>query len=219
MKKNIAAILFIALTAIDITGIACNNNSVHLAMKPLLMPALVLLLFSAAAPPALIIAGLLFSWAGDVLLMFESRNALFFIFGLVSFLLTHVCYITYFLKIRSPKTSLVRQQPWIAALVAGYGASLVLFLLPHLGALKIPVLVYALVICSMLVCSLHVFNKVNRPANILFVAGAVLFTASDSLLAVNKFYQSFAGAAVLIMLTYCAAQLCIVQGVIKRTDS
>jgi len=103
----------------------------------------------------------------------------------------------------------------MAALVAAYGVSLVQFLFPHLGDMKIPVIVYAVVICMMLVFSLHVFTKINRPANLLFVTGAILFAASDSLLAVNKFYKPFEFAGALIISTYCAAQLLIVLGVVR----
>jgi uncharacterized membrane protein YhhN len=222
MKKKadgLCTIAFIVITAADAAGIAFGNNSIHFVMKPLLMPALLLLLFftnTNTEGKALIMAGLVFSWVGDVLLLFENKAALFFIFGLVSFLITHICYIIYFLKIKSAQPSLLRQQPWIAALIAGYGVSLVMFLLPQLGDLKIPVLIYAIVICNMLMFSLHVFNRLNKPANVLFVAGALLFTASDSMLAINKFHQPFAGAGILIMLTYCAAQFCIVYGFVKR---
>jgi hypothetical protein len=38
---------------------------------------------------------------------------------------------------------------------------------------------------------------------------------SDSILAINKFYQPFEAAGVLIMLTYGLAQFFIVQGAIK----
>jgi uncharacterized membrane protein YhhN len=79
-----------------------------------------------------------------------------------------------------------------------------------------PVMVYATVICTMLLCSLHIFLKVNKPANILYLLGAALFVLSDSLLAINKFYQPFAFAGILIMLTYCAAQYFIVTGFIKQ---
>lgn len=215
------AILFILIAAGDIAGIATGNDTIHSLLKPLLMPALAgMLFFSKVFPEGyrLVMAGLFFSWTGDVLLMFETRAAVFFILGLTSFLMAHLCYITYFVKIKSAQPSLLRHQPWIAALVAGYGVSLVMFLQPSLGALQIPVVVYAIVICTMLLCSLHVFNKLSRPANLLFVTGALLFTASDSLLAINKFYKPFAGAGVLIMLTYCIAQFCIVQGVLQRKN-
>jgi uncharacterized membrane protein YhhN len=105
-----------------------------------------------------------------------------------------------------------------ALLVFGYGAILVLFLYPHLNDLKIPVMVYAAVICTMLLCSLYLFPRLKQPVNILYVSGAALFILSDSLLAINKFYQAFTAAAVLVMLTYCAAQYFIVSGFIKQSQ-
>jgi uncharacterized membrane protein YhhN len=206
---------FIA-AAVAITIAAAGNYSFSNVVKPMLMPLLIgVLLAGKTTNAGLVITGLVFSWAGDVLLMFESNHALFFIGGLVCFLITHICYIIYFFRIRSPKSSLLRKQPWVAALVAAYGVSLVQFLFPHLGEMKIPVLLYAIVICTMLVYSLHVFTKINRPANWMFVAGALFFAASDSLLAINKFYQPFEWAGALIISTYCVAQLLIVMGVVR----
>lgn len=215
---NIFVFAFIALTIIA-TATAGNNSTIFPIAKSLLIPASMLLLFfsnTVSAGKPIIIAGLFFSWVGDVLLLFENKHPLFFIGGLISFLTTHVLYIVYFLKIKSPQASLLRKQPWIAALVAGYGVSLVMFLSPYLGDMKLPVTIYAVVICTMVICSLHVFTKVNKPSNILFVAGAVLFAASDSLLAVNKFYKPFDGAGMMIIFTYCAAQFLIVMGIINR---
>jgi uncharacterized membrane protein YhhN len=224
MKRSAIAfwsLIFILLTLLDATAAGMGVNTMHQVVKPMLMPALLLLLLCVKTPIAekkLIIAALLFSWLGDVLLLFESKHALFFIAGLASFLITHICYIIYFLRVKASHPSLIRKQPWIAALVAGYGVSLVMFLLPRLGGMKIPVTLYAVVICNMVIFSFHVFNRLSKPSNLLFVMGALLFTASDSMLAVNKFYQPFAGAGVLIMLSYCAAQYCIVMGVVKRKE-
>lgn len=213
------AILFWIVVAADIIGIAASISTVHYFAKPLLIPALVvLLLVTKAAVPGkhLLLTGLVFSWLGDIFLLFENKNALFFIFGLASFLTTHIFYIIYFLKISSANISLLKKQPWLVLVIVGYGVALVGLLYPHLGELKLPVIVYATVICSMFLCSLHIFLKVNNPANILYLLGAALFVLSDSLLALNKFYQPFAFAGVLIMLTYCAAQYFIVTGFIKQ---
>ena len=216
------ALIFWMIVAINCIGIAAGIPLLHLITKPLLIPALILLLvFSQTVAPArnLLVTGLVFSWLGDIFLLFEEKNPLFFIFGLVCFLTTHIFYIIYFLKIQSPHISLVKKQPLLLLLVLGYGVTLVWFLYPHLKELKIPVMVYAAVICSMLLCSLHIFLKVNKPANILYVTGAAFFVLSDSLLAINKFYQPFTFAGVCIILTYCAAQYFIVRGFIKTTTS
>ena len=215
------ALIFWIIVGADVLGIATGISWLHYIAKPLLIPALLLLLvFTPVTAPRkyLLLTGLFFSWLGDMFLLFEDKNSLFFIFGLVCFLTTYVCYIIYFLKIKSSVVSLLKKQPVLFLLVTGYGITLVWFLFPHLADLKIPVMVYAAVICSMLLCSLHVFNKVNKPANIWYLSGAALFVLSDSLLAINKFYQPFAFAGVLIMLTYCAAQYGIVNGFLKQSS-
>jgi len=218
-KGQLLSILFWVLTLADIIAIQFNLLDVHFFVKPLLIPVLmVLLVYSKvnSAGKGLLLIGLFFSFLGDVFLLYEYKNSMFFIFGLASFLITHICYIIYFLKIKSVQTSLLRQQPWLAALVAAYGCSLVMLLYPGLGDLKIPVIVYAAVICCMLLCSLHVFYKTGRPANVYFITGALFFVISDSLLAVNKFLNPFPIAGVLIMFTYCAAQFFIVKGFIAK---
>lgn len=210
---------FTVLALMDITGILTGSESLHFIAKPLLVPALLLLLFvtqNGVKGKMLLMTGLFFSWAGDVLLMFESKHALFFIFGLVCFLVTHIFYISYFLKLKSANISLLKKYPVLILLVTGYGVSLVWLLYPHLGDLKLPVMAYATIICTMLLCSLHVFLKVNKQAAVYYLAGAAFFVLSDSLLAINKFYQPFAYAGAFIMITYCAAQYFIVRGYIEQ---
>ena len=216
------AILFCLLALLDVVGIAANIEMLHFAVKPLLIPALWLLLYfsqSAVSGKNLLLTGLFFSWLGDVFLLFEYKHTLFFIVGLVSFLTTHIFYIIYFLRIRTDKPSLLKKQPVVIALVLAYGITLVWQLYPHLGDLKLPVMVYAAIICSMLLCSLHIFLKVNKKAAAFYLLGAAAFVISDSLLAINKFYQPFAFAGVLIMLTYCAAQFFIINGYTQQDKS
>lgn len=216
------AFAFWILAILDVVGIAANIEILHVVVKPLLIPALLLLLMytrSTVPHKNLLLIGLFFSWMGDVFLMFENRNALFFIFGLASFLATHIFYIIYFLRIRSANASLLAKHPLFIALVLAYGITLVWQLYPYLGDLKIPVMLYAAIICTMLLCSLHIFFKVNKMAACYYLLGAAAFVLSDSLLAINKFYQPFVYAGVFIMLTYCAAQYFIVRGFIQQQTS
>ena len=219
--KKIWALAFWVLAILDVVGIATKIELLHFIAKPLLVPALILLLFysqSTVSGKKLLLTGLFFSWMGDVFLLFEYKYALFFIFGLASFLTTHIFYIIYFLRIKSPNPSLLKKRPVLIALVLAYGITLVWQLYPHLKDLKLPVIVYAAVICTMLLCSLHIFLKVNKKAAGFYLLGATVFVISDSLLAINKFYQPFAYAAVFIMLTYCAAQYFIVRGFTEQDN-
>ncbi len=222
-------LVFWLVVAADIIGIAAGISLVHYIAKPLLMPVLIMYLYilpDASGPSDHVsnlnwfaFAGLFFSWLGDMFLLFETRHPLFFILGLVCFLATHIFYIIYFLKIPSNAVSLLQKQPLLPLAVIAYGIALVGLLFPHLGDLKIPVIIYATVICTMLICSMHLFFKATAPANWYFLTGAMLFVISDSLLAINKFYQPFSFAGLLIMLTYCAAQYFIVNGFIKQTGT
>jgi len=75
------------------------------------------------------------------------------------------------------------------------------------------------VISFMLMLAMHMFFLRNKGAGNWMLAGALLFVISDSVLAINKFYQTFEMAGAIIMLTYGLAQLFIVQGAIKYLRS
>ena len=209
-------IIFWLLALLDIISIIIDLKPAHCVFKILLVPALIILLNSAeGAGKKILLAGLIFSWLGDGLLLFESSDPLFFIAGLASFLTTHIFYIIYFLRIRSSTASLLKKQPLLILPVIGYAVALVWLLFPHLGALKIPVMAYAGVISAMLICSLYAYGKINNASGNAYLLGAAAFVLSDSLLAINKFYQPIPYAGVFIMLTYCAAQYLIVRGFMK----
>lgn len=219
LKQKITFFIFCILVITDLVSISVNRQLLHIIVKPMLVPALMLLLLfspSVVDHKKILFTGLFFSWLGDVLLLFENKHALFFILGLVSFLITHIFYIIYFLKIRPLHTSLLKKYPLLFVLVVLYGITLVWQLFPYLGHLKIPVIVYAAVICSMLLCALHIYYRVNNKEAIYYVVGAMAFVISDSLLAINKFYAPFAYSGILIILSYCAAQFFIVRGYIEQ---
>ena len=217
--KQKLTIAFFLFTAIDLVGIITPFPLLHFITKPLLIPMLMLLLFfttTSVPHKNLLLAALFFSWLGDIFLLSETAHKLFFIYGLICFLTTHIFYIIFFLRIPSTNRSLLLKQPVFFFLIPVYGIALVWLLFSHLGDLKLPVMIYAAFICTMLLCSLHVYMRINAPANRFYVLGALAFVLSDSLLAINKFYQPFALAEVLIMLTYCTAQYCIVRGFMEQ---
>ena len=93
-----------------------------------------------------------------------------------------------------------------------YYAVLINWLSPYLADMKIPVMMYGIVISFMFMLAMHMLVIKNKTAGKWMMPGALLFVISDSLLAINKFYLSFDGAGILIMLTYGMAQLFIVEG-------
>lgn len=144
--------------------------------------------------------------------MFQNINGMYFIIGLVAFLLAHVMYIVGFTKLKNSTTKVERLA--IIVFFLAYSATLVIFLWPGLGNMKAPVMLYALVLTIMGV--LGVIKSTTNHPYITF--GVLFFVASDSILALNKFLIDVPFNGVLIMGTYIAAQWLIVAGVSKRIN-
>ncbi len=211
--------LFFFVMLLYVVGGILDFQQLQIATKPLLIPILIAWLFAATKQSRrrnLFIVALLFSLAGDVFLLFEYLRPSFFIPGLICFLLTHILYIAYFLSIKPVRVSLLRTASWLWPVILMYTAGLLYLLLPGLGALKIPVIIYALVITGMLLASLHIYKRVNPRAGKHFIAGALFFVVSDSLLAINKFYTPIPFPH-LIIITYCIAQYLLVKGFIYQS--
>jgi uncharacterized membrane protein YhhN len=91
-------------------------------------------------------------------------------------------------------------------------------LFPKLGPLKIPVLVYAIVITTMLYFAFKGSLKWDKKAGDSVLLGALFFVSSDSILAFNKFYSPIPLNSFLIMATYIAAQYFIVNGILNLNE-
>ncbi|HEY0319908.1 MAG TPA: lysoplasmalogenase [Pyrinomonadaceae bacterium] len=154
----------------------------------------------------LIVAGLLFSLAGDIFLMLPRDR---FIPGLVSFLIAHLFYIAAF----TLDGALGRPSLLATIALLFYGGLMLRLLLPTLGKMKLPVVVYMLVILLMVWQASNRCVNVWTTASLLAFAGACLFAASDSILALNRFRRSFKSAQLLILSTYFAAQWLIALSV------
>ncbi|MCP4575505.1 MAG: lysoplasmalogenase [Deltaproteobacteria bacterium] len=152
-----------------------------------------------------IIAGLVCSISGDVFLMLPSDR---FVAGLVGFLIAHLFYIAAFTYGRPLRFTL-----WPPALFGLYGVVIYSILYPHLGDMKIPVLVYVLVIMVMGWRAWDKWNQARMKPALLAFLGAMLFIVSDSVLALNKFRGHFEIARALTLTTYFSAQWLIALSV------
>jgi len=153
----------------------------------------------------LVVAGILFSLAGDIFLMLPQDR---FIWGLASFLIAHLFYIAaYSLRTGFHLTW------WILAIYLAYVAVLLYLLWPHVGAVRIPVVVYGLVLAVMGWQAAEQWWQLQDLSALLAMAGAILFLLSDSTLAFNKFRAAVPHASLIIMSTYYGAQLLIAWSV------
>ncbi len=153
----------------------------------------------------LIIVGLLFSLAGDVFLMLPSDR---FLAGLGSFLLAHICYILAFASDFGPYTGWVFLIP-----ITGYAFIFLRTLLPYTCNLKIPVIVYSLILGIFLWQAMGRAWYLGDHSPLWALAGSILFVASDSILAYVYFLKSFKWSQVFILTTYWMAQLFIVMSI------
>jgi uncharacterized membrane protein YhhN len=149
--------------------------------------------------------------------MFVPKNELFFLLGLASFLLAHIFYIIFFHHVRVRES--INSNPWFLVIVVIYYAALTSWLSPFLGEMKLPVRIYGIVISIMFMLAMHMFVIKNKVAGKWMLFGALLFVISDSVLAINKFYEPFDAAGIIIMLTYGLAQLFIVKGAAEYINS
>lgn len=152
--------------------------------------------------------GLLFCLIGDSFLIFES----FFLYGLTSFLVGHLCFLYAFVKQQG------FQWPLVPGIFLVSIASTILFLCyDNLGALLLPVLVYIGVILIMSWQGIAL-QRQNKHFTFRYVGWAVgLFLFSDAVLALNKFYIPFAYSGVLILSTYWLAISLIALSASKAT--
>ena len=222
MKRQAWIFIFaFALTA-NITGGFLKDHLIDYVSKPLIVFTLIGYFLSqtnkaASSLKKWIVLALGFSWAGDILLMFQQKDPLFFLLGLSSFLVAHLFYILFFHRVRVREK--VKGNVWLLLIVAVYYVALIAFLSPYLGDMKLPVRIYGIVISFMLMLALHMFLIKQKVVGKLMVAGAVLFIMSDSILAINKFYHPFEVAGLAIMLTYGMAQLFIIEGAARYITS
>lgn len=134
----------------------------------------------------ILLIGFLFCLGGDIFLALPREKM--FLFGLVSFLLGHICYIGCFFY-------LVGFSYWtwiggVSSLVTG--AAVFFWLQPHLGSMLIPVLAYIIVITLMLTGAWTVLgdSEVKFTGRTLVFIGAASFYVSDLFVARDRFLKT-----------------------------
>jgi uncharacterized membrane protein YhhN len=157
--------------------------------------------------------GLFFSLAGDVFLMLPGER--FFVPGLASFFLAHVCYIIG-LNASLPPLSAI----FLLVILAIIGFALFRGVTSGLRrqgqtALLGPVALYSLVLSLMLFSAwATLFRPEWTPLRRMFVvAGASLFFASDSMLAWDKFVKLLPLGHLKVMVTYHLAQMALAASI------
>lgn len=159
--------------------------------------------------------GLFFSLIGDVILLFPNEDR-WFLFGMVAFLLTHAAY---FAGLNTPP-------PSFNGITLGVAIMIILTALPvvrrilqgavnkGLTRLIVPIRIYAVLISLMLFSALLTLFRTDWSSGAAYLvsSGAVLFLASDMLLAWEKFVQPVRRGRLLVMISYSLGQIALTSG-------
>jgi len=209
--------IFILLSIAYLSAVIFNAATVEFYLKPtLLLPLIAAAFISKNFRNKIVLAvALVFSWTGDTLLIFVFKDAIYFILGLVAFLIAHIFYIILFAKELKKANGKIELRKAVLLLVVIYLIALLMILIPHLGGLTIPVIIYSVVISTMLYMACLLSFHWPKPASIYLLTGAISFILSDSILAFDKFYQPIPMSGFLIMATYLYAQGALVKSCIK----
>jgi uncharacterized membrane protein YhhN len=132
-----------------------------------------------------VLLALLFCLAGDIFLALPQKNM--FLCGLISFLAGHIFYIFGF-------GYLARPGPWTWAgvlVIFAISGLVYIWLKPHLGKMKLHVLIYVIVISIMLsgAWSLLCDSPLALHGRIMIFAGALSFYISDVFVARDRFLK------------------------------
>ncbi len=222
MQKSsiISAFAYFLFGILFILTTLLGSDTLAFLLKSLIIPSLIIFFLTGKSKPTnsedkFIIAALIFSWLGDILLQYKNGGDLFFLFGLIAFLITHIFYTIVFFG-TSGEFTFLKSKKLLILIIILYGSLTIYTLLPGLGSMQIPVTIYGIIITGMVIAALSRFGKVNDESYLLEFLGALLFLISDSLIAFNKFKQAFPFSGVLIIGTYMAGQFMIILGIIKQ---
>ncbi len=215
--KQKEKLLYFTIGILNLLAGQCHIDWLNYLTKPLLMISLGFIYYRNLESKLnfsdkLILGALSFSCLGDILLMFQGYHAQFFLFGLLSFLVTQIAYSWIFSF--EYKRNFYYRLPFIA-----YSYDVFLIIKSSLSDFMIvPVFAYIIAITTM---GMRAAERITYPpSSYTFVLlGAILFILSDSIIAINKFSYSIPSADFLIMSTYIIGQYLVVEGLLKRNFS
>ncbi|MCV9385178.1 lysoplasmalogenase [Reichenbachiella ulvae] len=220
-SKKITQYVFVGVVVVELLALMMGWEHVRHFSKPMLMPVLLFYLRQGTTgrlSPSFLFAAvaLIFSFVGDSFLMYEGE--MYFMIGLAAFAVAHIAYIVAFSNAVNENTQ--GPNPLAKVLYAIPFVFLFVFLLmaiwSNLGGLKIPVAVYAAILISMVLAAIYRHNRSNIDSVRGVIFGAILFLLSDSLLALNMFFEPMQNAGIWIMSTYILAQWNIINGLQKH---
>src|SRR5690606_29687395 len=203
---------------LDLSLIAQNLLDYRLWTKPIILLSLIIYFYKGSQLikgsflRKAVSAALVFSLAGDVLLMFHQL----FLYGLGAYFIAFICYTFAFKLSQSAATNfsgfyIIRL--FLYNLLFYFLTGILYFIIHYeLGSVKTPVIIHLCAMVIMVTTARERFKKTNLASFWQVMMGALLFFISQGIYLADVFFQPFADAEVLEMGTYLLAQLLIVMG-------
>lgn len=193
---------------------ACANKNLLMlrrVSKCLLMPLLAAcyLLF-AKVPSPLVIAGILFGFAGDLVLLFRPRKWAFPA-GIIAFAAGHIFYIISFAQ------RIATRPPWFVFAILAFvtiacAATLMRSIWKGMPKKLCPPSFLYMIIIGTMASSAALFALYGAsPYRWLAGIGGLLFAISDTTLSIDAFHHPIHNRNIIVMSTYIAAQVLIVS--------
>ena len=205
---------FIAVFAIvcvaHIVFISLGKRTARRVSKVLLIPALLAAYIASGTQLFFPIPALVLGWIGDVILIRKDKK-IFFLLGLIAFLLGHIFYIISFIECleRLSIGTLIFSLP----LAIVFGTIAFRIIKPPKGTI-LPVIIYMIVLETVALLGLQVFASGFNFAGALIFFGCLLFMVSDLILSYYAFRMVKRLGAVFVMVFYILAQAGIILGLI-----
>jgi uncharacterized membrane protein YhhN len=218
---NIWLMLALVFAALEALALRRGWDKLEYVVKPAVMVCLFVWLYLSTGLQGLTLwfgLGILFSLAGDVLLMISLDRM--FIFGLASFLFAHISHLIGF------QNELLTVSFWSVLLLAIIAVNAVRLMRRLVSAMRAggqsrligPVLLYSTVITVMLYAAMTTLSNPawKAGASLLVGLGAFLFYISDLILAWNKFVAPIKNGRILNIAAYHLGQIGLIAGVIVQ---
>ena len=210
-KIKIAFFVFLLVSIFDIIGILFKIPILIVIFKPfILLSLLVLYSLSISLKNRWYVLALVFSFFGDVFLMFTGE--LYFIVGLISFLIAHILFIKIVIS-RIQNTTVLKVIYSIIPFLLVF-STLLFILKGSLDEMLVPVVIYGFTISTFGTVSLLDYLNKGSNKTLLMLVGSIIFIVSDSVLAIDKFHFETHTFKVIIMCTYVLAQYLIYRSMI-----
>ena len=237
MTKNWILILLFSVVTLELYSEYYHLKELMFFTKPVILPIIAAFFLANSnhidtRVRKTMLGAFLFSWIGDISLMFTPeapldtelmgvpKNKYLFFVGLSSFLVAQLLFISSYRKAVLPQKNKVNII-WFFG-VATYWVAILGIVLPPVYANPeksisvIPVTIYATVLILMVIFAIIRFGKTNSLSFWITTIGACIFVLSDSLIAINFLVMetTLSQAGLMIMTTYIAAEFLIATGIL-----